>query len=116
MKRPIAALAAIALSVGFAPAGLAQSSGTHTGHDMKTPDAQKSQVQMHQASGTVTKVDQAGSKVTISHGPVPSLRWPAMTMNFMVKDKALLDRLPTGKKVEFEFVQQGRDYVITSVK
>jgi Cu(I)/Ag(I) efflux system protein CusF len=52
--------------------------------------------------------------VTIAHGPVQSLNWPAMTMNFLVKDKALLDRLSSGKKVDFEFVQQGRDYVITS--
>jgi len=37
-----------------------------------------------------------------------------MTMNFVVKDKALFDKLSSGKKTEFEFVQQGRDYVITS--
>jgi len=54
--------------------------------------------------------------VTIAHGPVESLKWPATTMNFRVKDKALLDRLSSGKKIEFEFVQQGRDYVITSAK
>jgi Cu(I)/Ag(I) efflux system protein CusF len=39
-----------------------------------------------------------------------------MTMGFTVKDKALLDKLQPGKKVEFEFVQQGKDYVITTVK
>jgi Cu(I)/Ag(I) efflux system periplasmic protein CusF len=116
MKRPIAALAAVALSVVFAPAGLAQSSGAHTEHDMKTSGAQKSPAQTHQASGTVTKVDEASSKVTISHGPVQSLKWPAMTMNFVVKDKALLGKLSSGKKIEFEFVQQGRDYVIVSAK
>jgi Cu(I)/Ag(I) efflux system protein CusF len=64
----------------------------------------------------VTKVDRIASKVTIAHGPVESLKWPAMTMNFRVKDKALLDGLSSGKKVEFEFVQQGRDYVVTSAK
>lgn len=54
--------------------------------------------------------------MTISHGPVQSLKWPAMTMNFIVKDEALLDRLHAGKKIDFEFVQQGRDYVITSTE
>lgn len=39
---------------------------------------------------------------------------PAMT--FGVKEKALLEKLSTGKKVEFEFVQQGADYMITSAK
>jgi len=37
-------------------------------------------------------------------------------MTFGVKDKMLLDKLPSGKKVEFEFVQQGSDYLITSAK
>jgi len=39
-----------------------------------------------------------------------------MTMAFQVKDKTLLDKLSAGKKVNFEFVQQGKDYVVTSVK
>ena len=116
MKRQVAVLAAVALSIGFVPASLAQFSGMDTGHDMKTTGAQKSQAQTHKASGTVTRVDQSNSKVTIAHGPVPSLKWPAMTMNFIVKDKALLGKLSSGKKVDFEFVQQDRDYVITSAK
>jgi len=61
-------------------------------------------------------VDPAGGKVTIAHGPVQTLKWPAMTMAFGVKDKALLGKLSSGKKVEFEFVKQGSDYVITSAK
>jgi Cu/Ag efflux protein CusF len=31
-------------------------------------------------------------------------------------DKSLLDKLAEGKKVEFEFKQVGRDYVVTAVK
>lgn len=112
MKRCIAVFAAVALSVSFVPASFAQSSG----HDMNTAGAGKSQAQKHKASGTVTKVDRIANKVTIAHGPVQSLKWPPMTMNFLVKDRALLDRLSSGKKIEFEFVQQGRDYVITSAK
>jgi len=64
----------------------------------------------------VKKLDPAGSKVTIAHGPIPTMKWPAMNMTFTVKDKALLDKLSEGKKVEFQFVQQGSDYVITSAK
>ena len=70
----------------------------------------------HQATGTVKKVDPAKGVVTLAHEPVKSLKWPAMTMGFTVKDKALLDKLQPGKKVEFEFVQQGKDYVVTGVK
>ncbi len=71
---------------------------------------------VHQASGTVTKLDPDKARVTITHGPVASLRWPSMTMAFGVKDKALLEKTKPGAKVEFSFVQSGRDYVITEVK
>jgi Cu(I)/Ag(I) efflux system protein CusF len=116
MKRKIAVLTAIVMSIGSVPVILAQSSGMETGHEMKSAGTQKPQTQTHKASGTVTKVDQPSSKVTIAHGPVQSLKWPAMTMNFVVKDQGLLGKLSSGRKVEFEFVQQGRDYVITSAK
>ena len=111
MKPYIAVIAVALLSMALVPASHAQSGGM-AGMDME----KKSQAQAHKASGTVTKVDQANAKVTIAHGPVQSLKWPAMTMNFVVKDKALFEKLSSGKKVEFEFVQQGRDYVITSAK
>jgi Cu/Ag efflux protein CusF len=39
-----------------------------------------------------------------------------MTMPFKVQDKAALDKLGEGKKVEFEFEERGKDYVITRVK
>jgi len=69
----------------------------------------------HNATGTVTKPP-ANGKVTIKHDPVPSLKWPGMTMVFTVKDKALADKLKQGAKIEFQFVQEGKDYVVTSVK
>ena len=70
----------------------------------------------HKASGTVSSVDRDRGKVTIKHGPVPSLNWPGMNMAFGVKDKALLDKVKPGQKIEFSFVEQGRDYVVTEVK
>ena len=70
----------------------------------------------HQATGIVKSVDRFKNTVMLAHDPVKSLNWPAMTMSFTVKDKALLDKLEPGKKVEFEFVQQGKNYVITSAK
>lgn len=70
----------------------------------------------HVGTGVVREVDAAHGVVTISHDPIASLRWPAMTMNFVVKDKALLDKLAVDKKVEVEFVQLGADYVVIAVK
>jgi Cu(I)/Ag(I) efflux system protein CusF len=54
-------------------------------------------------------------KVTLAHEAVDSLKWPAMTMAFSVKDKNLFDKLTTGKKVNVEFVKQGPEYVVTAV-
>ena len=71
---------------------------------------------VHHATGVVTKVDPASGKVTIKHDPVKSLNWPAMTMVFKAKDKAVLDKVKKDQKIEFGFVEQGNDYVVTDVK
>ena len=87
------------------------------GMDMKGMDpGEKTQGTVHNAVGVVKNVDPAKGTVTLDHEPVKSLNWSAMTMGFTVKDKAMLDKLQSGKKVEIEFVQQGKDYVITSIK
>lgn len=70
----------------------------------------------HQAVGVVKEIDAKAGMVTFAHEPVKSLNWPAMSMGFAVKDKALLDKLAVGKKVEFEFVKEGKGYTVTSVK
>jgi Cu(I)/Ag(I) efflux system protein CusF len=70
---------------------------------------------VHQATGVVKSVDAGSGKVTLEHGPVKTLNWPAMTMTFGVKDKGLLDKLRVGQRVQVEFQEQGGSYVITSV-
>ena len=40
----------------------------------------------------------------------------SQVMGFKVKDKMLMNKLSDGKKVEFEFMQEDKDYVITFVK
>ena len=71
----------------------------------------------HQAEGTVDSVDAKAGTVSLSHGPVASLKWPAMTMEFKAANAALLQGLKPGAKVAFEFVErQPGEWVITSVK
>lgn len=88
------------------------------GMEMKGMDkgAKKSSAKSHHGAGTVKSVDAAKGTVTLDHGPVSTMNWPAMTMTFKAKDKKLLEGLKPGKKVEFDFVQQGKDHVITAVK
>lgn len=70
----------------------------------------------HHANGTVEEVDAKAGVVTMHHGPVASLKWPAMTMEFKVANESLLKNLTPGAKLAFEFVerQQG-EWVITKV-
>ena len=117
MKHLLFAAALIAV----APVALAQSGGMK-GMDMKDMDMKgmkadkKAEGQVHKGTGVVTNVDRTGGKVTLKHEPIKSLNWPTMTMAFGVKDKAMLDKVAKDKKVEFEFVQQGQQFVITSIK
>jgi Cu(I)/Ag(I) efflux system periplasmic protein CusF len=53
------------------------------------------------AEGTVKKINAGAGKVTISHGPLPNLEMPAMTMVFRVKDRAWLDRMRPGDRIRF---------------
>ncbi len=52
--------------------------------------------------GEVMKVDRSAGKVTLKHGPIKRLDMDAMTMVFRVADPAMLDRMKTGDKIEFE--------------
>ncbi|KGH21597.1 copper-binding protein [Comamonas thiooxydans] len=70
----------------------------------------------HEADAVVKEFDATQGKVTLAHGPVKSLGWPAMTMAFGVKDKALFDKLAVGTKVHVGFKKEGDEYVVTSVK
>ncbi|HEX9180498.1 MAG TPA: copper-binding protein [Burkholderiales bacterium] len=71
----------------------------------------------HKGEGTVHKVDGAAGTFNISHAPIASLNWPAMTMDFKVKDKTILKDIKPGQKVEITIVQESRvDYYVTQIK
>jgi Cu(I)/Ag(I) efflux system membrane fusion protein len=71
----------------------------------------------HQASGTLDTIDLKAGSVTITHGPVASLKWPAMTMDFALANSALVDKLKPGAAIRFEFVErQPGEWVITRIE
>lgn len=86
------------------------------GMDMPMQPASTVKATTHKASGVVKQVDPKASTVTLAHGPIKSLNWPAMTMGFKVRDKALFDKLGVGAKVNVQLEQQGKDYVVTNVE
>ena len=54
------------------------------------------------ADGEVRRIDKQQGKVTLRHGPIPSLDMGPMSMVFRVKDPTMLDRLKVGQKIRFE--------------
>lgn len=56
------------------------------------------------------------SGITLAHGPVPALNWPAMTMRFGVASPDVAKRIAPGDAVSFRFVQRGDKYVVTHLE
>ncbi len=56
---------------------------------------------IHRAKGTLEHVGK--DAVTISHGPVPSLDWGPMTMDFQISPTGLPKGVADGDQVSFEF-------------
>jgi|LNAP01.1.fsa_nt_gb Cu(I)/Ag(I) efflux system protein CusF len=69
---------------------------------------------MASATGTVEGVDATAGKITIAHGPVEALGWPAMTMGFTATPEQIAS-VKTGQKVNFEFQSQGMEAMITRI-
>lgn len=69
-----------------------------------------------QAEGEVRRVDKAGGKIALKHGEIKNLDMPPMSMVFQVKDKALLDTVKAGDKVNFTASQVNGDYTVMSIE
>ena len=70
----------------------------------------------HRAEGRVDDIDLQAAMLTLTHGPVPSLKWPAMTMDFKLANPALLASIKRGQAVRFEFVERAPgEYVVTAL-
>jgi Cu/Ag efflux protein CusF len=103
-------------ATGLALAGplAAQSSGDH-GSMMKP--AQQAAQGSALADGEVRRVDKDAKKLTIKHGPMPSLDMPmAMTMVYQVKDPAMLERVKAGDKIKFSAEKIGGAYTVTRIE
>jgi Cu(I)/Ag(I) efflux system membrane fusion protein len=71
----------------------------------------------HRGEGSIEAMDWARSMVTLSHGPIASLGWPPMTMDFHARDPALLRSLKPGQKVGFEIAEKSAgEYIIVHIQ
>lgn len=58
---------------------------------------------LHRSQGRVEQI--SPTSVTLSHGPIPALQWPAMTMTFKLASPKLATGVKTGDRVSFAFEQ-----------
>lgn len=71
----------------------------------------------HRAEGKIEVLDAKTGMLSVSHGPVETLKWPAMTMEFKAANASLLTNLRPGAAIAFEFVERGPgEWVITAIK
>jgi Cu(I)/Ag(I) efflux system periplasmic protein CusF len=68
------------------------------------------------ADGVVLSVERTAANVTISHGPIPNLGMPGMTMGFRVGDPALLERIKPGDKVKFHADVVGGEFTVMTIE
>lgn len=82
-------------------------------NDSKMNDAKKTT--NAKATGTITALNAANHKITFDHGPIPTIDWPAMTMEFSVAPSVDLAKLRKGDKVDFTLSGSGGTYTVHSV-
>ena len=82
------------------------------------PPAAPTAAGVHRGTGRVTELDPARGRIELDHEPIPSMKWPSMTMEFAVRDAGELARLKKGDRVEFELrgePNRDGDYVVTRI-
>ncbi|MFN3883411.1 MAG: copper-binding protein [Rhodocyclaceae bacterium] len=66
--------------------------------------------------GTIKKIDVAGQRVTIAHGPIKNLGMMPMTMTFKVKEPALIKAVSVGDEVRFRVEMVDGDYTVVRIE
>lgn len=108
-------------SLALASCGQSGEGNTQTvGPDSASPSGTNAVAQTAQPSGEVHSgngdiTELSSDSASISHGPVESIGWPAMTMTFQVRSPDMVQGLNVGDPVDFQFQQAGDQYVLTSI-
>jgi Cu/Ag efflux protein CusF len=79
------------------------------------PGADQVSTIMAGGSGVVTAVDARAGSVTIHHGPIAKLSWPAMTMAFKASP-AVLQGIKPGQSVTFTLMRTGGSTTLTAIR
>ncbi|MHB1099520.1 MAG: efflux RND transporter periplasmic adaptor subunit [Burkholderiales bacterium] len=79
---------------------------------MNAPEMQD--VMLHEGTGIVESL--MPDEITISHGPIPSVGWGAMTMTFALAKPEMAESIKPGDRVHFGFGQEKDRYVIRKLE
>lgn len=111
---------ALVLSAAIAsPAWAASHQGGHGSHGDHGKPATTASTQAtagEMTDGEVRKIDKEAGKLTLKHADIKSLDMPAMTMVFVVKDKAMLDKLKAGDKIKFKAINDAGKFTVTEMQ
>lgn len=67
-------------------------------------------------TGTLHEIEPDNNRVNMTHGPIPAIGWPEMTMPFKVKPDVSLDQFSPDDEVQFD-LEKGEDgYVIKAMR
>lgn len=102
--------------IGMSAPALSLAAPDRGGAVLQVAAADNAQPQAISATGVVKQVDAEQGRVKIDHDPVPALGWPRMTMNFRVKDKAVLEGMGAGDRVRFEMKKDAKGLAITHME
>lgn len=73
--------------------------------DLTAPENKKAPAPIHHAEGKIDEI--SNGEIIISHGPIASLKWDAMSMGFKPPLHGMPADLKVGSKVSFDFSQIG---------
>lgn len=101
-------LAALALGAAALTTTVSSPAFAHAGHNETAAVPQSAE-----GDGVVRGINARAGTITIAHGPIASLHWPAMTMTFRVQSAALLRGVTVGRTIHFVLQNQnGRPVVV----
>ena len=76
----------------------------------------KNTAKMATATGEIRAIMLEEGKINLAHEAIPVLDWPAMQMDFKLKEGLVLDNLKAGDKVEFMLMEADDGFMITEIR
>jgi len=96
---------------------LTLAAGAAAADDMPKMKGMTATAEKHgQGTGVIKAIDAKAGMITLQHGPIPAVTWPAMTMTFKASPPTLLTGLKVGQTVGFDTTVNGMDAKVTAVR